>query len=545
MSTPRGSNATARSFHLLAKDFHDETFERFPIRGSEAGLSRFHDRLGRMTPSVMDRQIKLARKTLAAIDAMPIHAFEGNDRLDRLTLQSALRSWLATHDEMACWRTNPQIPLEDVADSIYGLLVRHADDLRPVAAAIVSRVKEIPRYLDGAAECIRKPVPLWVDLAKASADGVCSLLRSLPDELSKASRHDPRTLDRWSTQAAAAVRNYVRRIARRKPGPESGFSLGTERFERLIRGRLGMNLTAREAVASAHGLAESLKASMKAEARRFHRRKSAPEILEEAARSWEFQGENLLAAYTQSMADVRDRFQSADVVTFPKRDRLLVRQVPDFMIHQFPTAAYSSPGPLDRNQTGIFWVNDLGRHRKTEKEKRAEVAQHFGLELTSAHEAYPGHHLQFVTQHRHPSLVRKMADHAIYYEGWTLWCEQMSVDLKISDNPYLKLIQLHDAHWRAQRIIIDCGLQTGALSYGGACRRLQQEVGFTAARARADVNWYTSSPTVPMSYLLGKMELLRLKRQRVDRGDWTLKQFNDWVLSFGAIPWSWIESSGL
>jgi hypothetical protein len=38
---------------------------------------------------------------------------------------------------------------------------------------------------------------------------------------------------------------------------------------------------------------------------------------------------------------------------------------------------------------------------------------------------------------------------------------------------------------------------------------------------------------------------MRLKRLRVDRGGWSLKRFNDWVLSFGAVPWSWIEASGI
>ena len=209
--------------------------------------------------------------------------------------------------------------------------------------------------------------------------------------------------------------------------------------------------------------------------------------------------------------------------------------------------AYSAPGAFDPDQTGIFWVNDLAAVAKTDKARRAEIAQHFGLELTCAHEAYPGHHLQYVHQNRIPSVVRRMAHHAIYYEGWTLWCEQMTADLMGDDaaNPYLRLAQLQDALWRAWRIVIDVGLQTGELSYDQACRILQREVGFTRARAQGDVNWYTSSPTIPMSYLLGKMELLRLKRRRVDLGDMSLREFNDWVLSFGAIPWRWIEESGL
>ncbi len=245
------------------------------------------------------------------------------------------------------------------------------------------------------------------------------------------------------------------------------------------------------------------------------------------------------------MGAIRDRFAAAGWIDFPQGEQLLVLPVPKFMREQFPTAAYSSPGALDPDQTGIFWVNDLGGLAGSAKNRAAETAQHFGIELTCAHEAYPGHHVQFIIQNRHPSLPRRMAHHAVYYEGWTLWCEQMMADLGAPENPYLGLIQLHDELWRAWRVVIDVGLQTGTMTYETACRTLQREVGFTPARARGDVNWYTSSPVVPMSYLIGKCELLRLKQKYVDSGAMDLREFNDWALSFGAIPWKWIEESGL
>jgi len=59
------------------------------------------------------------------------------------------------------------------------------------------------------------------------------------------------------------------------------------------------------------------------------------------------------------------------------------------------------------------------------------------------------------------------------------------------------------------------------------------------------VNWYTGSPTVPMSYWLGRLENERLRRRLVEGRGWTLRQFNDWLLSFGTLPQSWIEKYGL
>ncbi len=546
MSRPnRQNNPTVRAFETVAKDYYAESFERFPVSGSGAGLARFDSELGRATPKIFEAQAKLTRRTLDSLLEMPIHDFEGNAWLDRLTLRSHLLTELMELDDLKTWRTNPLSHLDRAAEAIHSLVVRHADNLKPVAPAIISRIRAVPRHLDEAVECLRDPVPLWTHLAQQSAPGVCSLLRSLPEPLAKATGQNRATFERWVIAAEQAVQNYAQRVLRIKPGSPTGYSIGRERFEALIRHRLGLNWTAREAVSSAHGLADKLKRELQIEARRFHSRKRPHEILEEAAHQWRFDGKDLLDAYQIQMATMKARFQEAGAMTFPEGDRLLVKPVPDFLAHQIPTAAYHSPGALSKDQTGVFWVNDLSLRKETEREKRLEIEQHFGLELTAAHEAYPGHHLQFVMQHRHPSLVRKLTHHAIYYEGWTLWCEQMCVDLKVSDNPYLRLIQLHDALWRACRIMIDCGLHAGTMSFKGACELLQREVGFTPSRARIDVNWYSFSPTIPMSYLLGKMELLRLKRRKIEQEGWSLKKFNDWVLGFGAIPWSWIEASGL
>jgi hypothetical protein len=48
-----------------------------------------------------------------------------------------------------------------------------------------------------------------------------------------------------------------------------------------------------------------------------------------------------------------------------------------------------------------------------------------------------------------------------------------------------------------------------------------------------------------MSYLLGRLELERLHDRLTGVERWTNEQFNDYILSFGAIPWSWIWESRL
>ena len=120
-----------------------------------------------------------------------------------------------------------------------------------------------------------------------------------------------------------------------------------------------------------------------------------------------------------------------------------------------------------------------------------------------------------VTANRHPRKWRRLFAHAVFYEGWTLWCEQMMVDLRIDRSPWLRVQQLHDALWRCHRILVDLRLQTRRYSYAQAVRHMQKHLGFTRARAEADVNWYTASPAVPMSYWLGRLENARLHQRLV------------------------------
>ena len=547
VAAPKSSAAgsSVKQFRALVDAFYEESFARFPEWGSSSGRHEFDSALSVPSPALFAKQGRLILKTLAAIEDLPLQDFTASDMLDRRAMLASLRMFRLNTIELERWRNNPQEHLHGAADAVYELVVRHADDLTPVAAAILARLKKIPRYLESAAACVSKPEPLWQSLAAKAAPGVAGMFRSLVEPLARATGAKPAPIARVAEAAAQAALAYGAAVAKLRAAPAGSFALGEPRMTLLIAERLGLNIAPREAAAMARRWAEQLQAELKTEARKFHAKKSAAEILDEAAAQWVPDGKDLLEAYTKETWRIRERFEAAGLVGFPKGDRLLIKPVPEFMQQQFPTAAYSSPGPLDPDQTGIFWVNDLSLAAKTEKQRRGEIAQHFGLELTCAHEAYPGHHLQFVIQNKLPQLARKMAHHAIYYEGWTLWCEQMTAELAPAASPYTRLQQLRDALWRAWRIVIDVGLQCGTLDYDAACKVLMKEVGFTRARAQGDVNWYTSSPTVPMSYLMGKMELLRLKRIKVDTGTMTLREFNDWLLSFGAIPWRWIEESGL
>lgn len=537
-------SAAGRAVRSLGERYIETTMERFPSVGSAMGRHEYDGELELPSEKLIAAQQKLLRETLAEVEAIPENDVEGDDWLDRRALLAELRteSWAY---ERETHRRNPESWVSSALGSVHHLVVRHADDLTPVADAIASRLAKLPDYLEGAADLLKRPVPLWRETAQSSVAGAPALFEAIREPLAATGKIKPKRLEALLSAAASAFKQYGKRSARLAAGKPRDFSLGRERFEALMRERLGWDLTASEALAYGRKLVERIEAEMEVEAAELSPRKRPRDILERAAADWAPARGDLLSEYQHETDRVASDFRRADIVSFPVGDELLVKPVPDFFRHQFPTAAYSSPGCYDKKQIGVFWVNDLSLTRATERERRAEISQHFGVPATCAHEAYPGHHLQFCIANRHASPVRRWFAHSVFYEGWTLWCEQMAVDNGVNQDPTARLNLLHDALWRAHRILVDCGLHAGELSYDGAVKHLMKHVGFTRGRAEGDVNWYTAAPTVPMSYLIGKMEVMRLKRRKVDEGGWSLKRYNDWLLSFGTVPQRWIEQSGL
>lgn len=522
----------------------DRYFENWladnPVSANFAGLKDGEGKLGKLSETTLRRERRRRRKTLADLDDLNVNELTAEQHLDRLALRSQLLRE-EEDDERGWHRLNPEAP-ESVMNLMLHELMRGEDDSARAAANLRGVLKQTPAYLKASAEVVDRPETVWRKVMNEGCAGAESLLTAVDSFLV---RKNAKTSDkRLITAARQAISSYADSVNARPAAPKGSFAVGREIMQRRVRDELGLDYTLGEIESLAEGEAARIGALLDRACARYGKGRPVDEIIAEARGRWD-PGEDLLGLYQSETDRVAKGFTLAGAVTFPKRERLVVRLVPEFMRHLFPTAAYSAPGAFEKKQKGTFWVNDLSAARQTADDKLRERQQHFGVSLTAGHEAYPGHHLQFVTSNRHPRRWRRMFAHAVFYEGWTLWCEQMLIDLKIDRSPWIRIQQLHDALWRVHRILVDLRLQTGRYSYRQAAGHLQQHLDFTKARAEAEINWYSMAPGVPMSYWLGRLENARLHQRLVKGRGWGLKQFNDWLLSFGTLPQAWLEKYGL
>lgn len=165
----------------------------------------------------------------------------------------------------------------------------------------------------------------------------------------------------------------------------------------------------------------------------------------------------------------------------------------------------------------------------------------------TAHEARPGHELQFAAMvERGISQARAIfALNSTNVEGWGLYAEWITL-------PYMpdegKLISLQFRLMRAARAFLDPELQAGKVTPQQALDLLQNDVVLSKAFATEEVDRYTfRSPGQAVAYFDGYTRLREIRtavEQEQGAGFDALK-FHDFILSQGLLPPSVLKKAAL
>ncbi len=506
--------------------YHPETATDLGIEGYDHLLPPFDD-------DDIGALASLDEKLIDALDALNLDALPPARRLDATLMRGAALLELeemARHD----WRRRDPVRYLPV-NAVFQLTLQ---DLPAKGEALAARLAAIPGHLREARTFLRQeretiPAP-WLRMAIDEARQGAVFFR----ELRQHPQVVPLHVDDVLEAAGLALTEYAdfldRSIGSRARG---GFACGREHFDLLLRYRHGLDLDADALHAFGQRLHAEVRAELLAETRRLRGDEDVAAMAADIARRYPPPAA-LLEAYREAMREARAFVAGRGLLTLPARERLQVVETPVFLRHLIPFAAYREPPPGDPAQQGWYWV--------TPPASAAERAEHNALAIrhVSVHEAWPGHHCQFVIANLgevSATLPRLTHPSALFYEGWALYCEQLMHEQGFLDAPESRFVLLRDRLWRALRILLDVELHTRDLAFDEAAARLERELGFTPAQARGEIAWYTREPAVPMGYATG-WALITAARERLVTGgeELSLREFHDRLLAEGAIGLPWV-----
>jgi uncharacterized protein (DUF885 family) len=245
-------------------------------------------------------------------------------------------------------------------------------------------------------------------------------------------------------------------------------------------------------------------------------------------------------AKVQLIADLNDQVKAIT----PKLPRyfgqlpkapLEIRRVPKAIEAGAPGGYYNSP-TLDGSRPGIYWIN----LRDSAEQPR------FTLKTLTYHEAIPGHHLQLSLSNEAGDLplIRKMIGFSGYSEGWALYAEQLAVEMGMYDgDPVGQIGMVHDALFRAVRLVVDSGMHHKKWSREQAVKYMVDNIGDQEASAITEIERYVVWPGQACSYMVGKIEFLRLraKAKKALGRRFDIRKFHDACLLSGGVPLTVLE----
>ena len=250
-------------------------------------------------------------------------------------------------------------------------------------------------------------------------------------------------------------------------------------------------------------------------------------------------GDAILPFYKDRLKAIEDIIVAQGLVTLPGRPAI-IRLATAAETAQQP-APHMAPPPFLHNtgQKGEF-VLPLNVPSATggASDKYDDFTFDAVAWSLTAHEARPGHELQFDSMLEHGvSLARAMyAFNSTNVEGWGLYAEWMMEPYEPAEG---KLLTLQLRLLRDARAYLDSELESGKVTPEDAYKVLENDVVLSHAFATEEVERFTyRMPGQANSYFYGYTKLLQLRKdtEAALGAKFNQKRFHDFLLAQGLLP---------
>jgi uncharacterized protein (DUF885 family) len=191
---------------------------------------------------------------------------------------------------------------------------------------------------------------------------------------------------------------------------------------------------------------------------------------------------------------------------------------------------YYQPAAADGSHPGVHWLNTSAPETRTRYE----------YEALAFHESVPGHHLQFALAQELEELprFRRFGYVTAFSEGWALYTERLADEVGLYSGDLERFGMLSFDSWRACRLVVDTGLHAFGWSRDQAIDYMLANSALTRTNIENEVDRYVADPGQALAYMVGRLELVRLRELARARlgGRFDLRAFHDLVLGSGGVP---------
>lgn len=503
-------------------------------RGS---LQRFYFVQG--SPERRERLTEFHKDYLARLQQLPFESFSVGGKVDYIMMKNIFENELTllAQEEKEVAQLGK---LTAYANPVYELEKKRRRGLHLKSEEVAYQLNDIKKNIQAAQKKLPQEPNLTVTLANRAAEIIGGQQTALKSVFEFYDGYDPQftwwvkrpyqQLDSTLTKYAGALKNKIDPATRPKDDGSGiiGNPIGRDELLRLL--QLDMIPYSPEELVNIANKefawcdAELLKASR--EMGFGDNWKAAQEKVKQMYVPEGHQPEAMLKLYDESVAFLKKN----DLITIPPiaEETWRMRMMP-------PKQQLISPFFLGGEVLQIAYPTDAMNHEDKLMSMRGNNP-HFSR-ATVHHELIAGHHLQGFMNNRNKAYRHFRSP--FWSEGWALYWELILWDMKFPRGPEDKIGMLFWRMHRCARIIFSLNYHLGKWTPQQCIDFLVERVGFERANAEAEVRRsFTANygPLYQLAYMTGAFQFYALKKELVDSGKMTYKQYHDAVMRENSMP---------
>jgi uncharacterized protein (DUF885 family) len=198
-------------------------------------------------------------------------------------------------------------------------------------------------------------------------------------------------------------------------------------------------------------------------------------------------------------------------------------------------APHYSPPRLDGGRAGTFWFNT----------RLPTAGTGWDVDVVAFHEAVPGHHLQLSRTQLLDDLpaLQRQRSLPVFSEGWGLYAEQLGEECGLFADERGLLGAVSTSLMRAVRLVVDTGLHAFGWSREHALEYAVAHIPMPREFLAGEIDRYVVMPGQALTYLTGKLEILRLREEARRRlgSAFSLPHFHAAILDHGSLAMPVLE----
>jgi len=575
-STVTGNAAFAR----LTDEFVKESLALSPVNASGAGLHQYTDpKTGKVIE--LDAQLDdVSAKGAAAQEAFyrtwrarfqketPVASLGPQDAADYRLIDDNIALGLLEYEHIQGYKHQPQLYVELLGNGLFLPLTQEYAPKDVRVGHVISRVAQIPRFLEQATSVLTDADPIFISTAVEENEGNIGQVDSLATEIPAGS-----PLKAQYDQVAPAARkalndfnSWMQNDLAKRPTNGRDWRLGKEWYAQKFRYVMETSITPDQLLAEAEGELKRLRAEMLQVALPLYKQmypgKDDYSSLEGRERENKIisavidkisdehpQRDQLIEAVKADLEGIKQFIRDKKIVSLGSRDNLKVIPTPEFERGIYSVAGFHSAPPLEPTAEAQYWVTPIDpKMPEAKAESKLREYNDYALKWLTIHEALPGHYVQAEhaddVQPPTRRVLRALLGNGAYVEGWAEYIADVMTDEGyLSHDPKFLLVRRKVMLRAIANTILDIRMQTVHMSDQQAMDLMLNDTFQTQAEADGKLQRAKLSSTQLPTYFLGVQQWwkLRKKYQAAKGGSFTLEEFHNKALDQGALPIEYLE----